>query len=240
MIISRKTARLLLFAGIALAVVCARYPVHDRMSQAGLFAGLLLVWGSLFVLLAPRKKLRAIVLASPLLLIVPFVLPGRPFDPAALRADYVARMRGLDGTRYVYGGENSLGIDCSGLPRKAFRDALWSEGWHHANGTAFRMWLAEWWFDASALAMREGYRGRTRSLGIEGPLWVLDKSALLPGDLAVRGDGGHVVAYLGGHEWIEADPTRGKVHIWIPTPGHGGCYEHMTTHRWVFFERSDK
>jgi hypothetical protein len=38
---------------------------------------------------------------------------------------------------------------------------------------------------------------------------------------------------LGEREWIEADPTSGKVHIWISAPVDGVWYERMTAHRWV-------
>lgn len=238
MSISRRIIRISVIAGITLAVGCAVLPIHNRILQAGLGLGCALVWGGAWAMLAGRPGSRTLLLAMPWLALVPFMLPGKPIDPDALRADYVSRMRGYDGTRYVWGGESWLGIDCSGLPRRSLRDALWAEGMRHANGTAFRMWLSQWWFDTSALAIRQGYRGQTRTLGITGPLWELDSSPLLPGDLAVRGDGGHVVAYLGDRLWIEADPTWGKVHCWVPKASDGAWYEHMTAHRWVACEAS--
>jgi len=43
-------------------------------------------------------------------------------------------------------------------------------------------------------------------------------SALRAGDLAVTEDGVHVLAYLGDHTWIEADPDLRKVvEIKLPT-----------------------
>lgn len=234
--LSRKATRQMLVIGLTLALGCALLPVHNRILQAGTITGAALAWVGLLRLAAGREWLGRILLVSPLLALPPFLLPGKPINPEALRMDYVSRMRGFDGTRYVWGGESPLGIDCSGLPRRALRDALWSEGWHHANGTAFRAWLAQWWFDTSARAMSMGHRGQTRALGISGPLWELAKSPLLPGDLAVRGDGVHVVVYLGDHQWIEADPTIGKVHCWMSKPSDGAWYEHMTLHRWVAME----
>lgn len=88
-------------------------------------------------------------------------------------------------------------------------------------------------FGFSALAMGQGYRGLTRQIGLAGPLWELDRAAILPGDLAVRGDGGHVVVYLGDHRWIEADPNLGKVHTWVSTSNDGGWYSEMVVNRWV-------
>ena len=235
--ISHKNMRLVVIAGLALAVGCAALPIHNRILQAGLGLGCALVWGGAWVMLAGRTKSRRLLLVLPWLVLIPFVLPGKPIDPDALRTDYVSRLQGYDGTRYVWGGESPSGIDCSGLPRRALRDALWAVGMSHANGAAFRMWLDQWWFDASALAMSQGDRGRTRALGIAGPLCDLASSPVLPGDLAVRGDGGHVVVYLGGHQWIEADPSWGKVHCWVSLPGDGARFE---MHRWVACERTGR
>jgi len=237
---SPKAVRLALIAGATLAVGCSVFPIHNRVYQAGLFVGVGLCGAGLWILMADRRLCKVMLLALPLVAALPFLLPDKPMDTGALRTDYISRLRGFDGTRYVWGGESPLGIDCSGLPRRAYRDALWSEGWRHANGTAFRMWLAQWCYDASALAMRDGYRGWTQRLGRSGPLWELDRDAgIHPGALAVRGDGGHVVAYLGDHQWIEADPNRGKVHIWTSTPGDGVWYEHMILCRWKAFGSGD-
>ena len=60
-----------------------------------------------------------------------FALPGSPIVESELRDAYVQRMKNLIGTKYVWGGESSRGIDCSGLPRKALRDALLSYAISH-------------------------------------------------------------------------------------------------------------
>lgn len=226
----------MLIAGISLAAFCAASPIHSRMLQAGFFAGTVLAWCGLFLMTGRARKVATLLATIPLLALLLLALPEKPIDQPQFRADYVTRMRSFDGTRYVWGGESSLGIDCSGLPRRALRDALWSEGWNHANGFAFRSWLDLWWHDSSALAMRQSYREKTRPLNLSGPLWEADESKLLPGDLAVRDDGRHVVVFLGNHQWIEADPTWGKVHIWTPTPSDGTWFENMSFHRWAILD----
>ena len=46
----------------------------------------------------------------------------------------------------------------------------------------------------------------------------MEESLLIPGDLAVTEDGVHVLAYLGGSEWIEADPQlNGVVRLSAPS-----------------------
>src|SRR5580658_7227415 len=45
------------------------------------------------------------------------VCPGKPYDVHALRIAYVDRLRAYVGVKYVWGGENMLGVDCSGLVR---------------------------------------------------------------------------------------------------------------------------
>ena len=231
--IARKLPKWMIIAGPVLALACGIHPVHNRMLAAGFLAGVFVFWLGCLLVLSGRPGLRLLVAAAPLAAILPFALPGKPLPSGELRAAYLSGMRSFDGTRYLWGGEGRLGIDCSGLPRRALRDALWAEGWKHANGRAFRMWLDLWCHDSSARAMSRGYRGRTRPLHQAGPLWELADRPILPGDLAIRTDGVHVVVYLGDGEWIEADPTWGRVHIWRAQASDGPWYEPMTLHRWV-------
>lgn len=211
-------------------------PIHNRIMQAALILGAIILWWGIWRFLSGKRALEIIWLVFPLLGAVPFLLPGKPLEADALREDYVRRLRDFEGVRYVWGGESPLGIDCSGLPRRALRDALWAQGCRTLNGRAFRAWLGEWCFDSSAMAMKWEHRGRTRSLAASGPLWELDKSAPLPGDLAVRADGHHVIVYLGNREWIEADPTLAKVHHWTSGPDDGGWYADLSLYRWTLLD----
>jgi len=53
-------------------------------------------------------------------------LPGRSVDVDPLAVDY-SRGLHLFRTRYVWGGESLLGIDCSGLVRKGL---VWGQFYH--------------------------------------------------------------------------------------------------------------
>jgi len=207
---SRRTGpRLVLYSSIASAFLLWR-PYHDGILRYGLVAAGLVFWLGLWVILWKHRGWRLAALAMPLILALPFLLPGRGLDRQRLQKRYLESMRSYEGTRYVWGGECRRGIDCSGLPRAALRSAL-AEQALQGNGRAARLWLEQWWFDTSAKAMSEGYRGFTRSTGITGDLREIDPATLEPGDLAVTKDRRHVMIYLGDGEWIQADPAAGKV-----------------------------
>jgi cell wall-associated NlpC family hydrolase len=145
-----------------------------------------------------------VVLLSPTAV---FFLPGRSWNRAAIQSRYVTNLRSYQGTPYVYGGEGTFGIDCSGLPRRAYRDALMAEGLRTVNGSLIRAWLDQWWHDAGASAMGQGAEGRL--VPIVGGLDSRD--TLEPGDVAVVNGDTHVVVFLGDGQWAEADPDAAKV-----------------------------
>lgn len=135
-----------------------------------------------------------------------------------LAVEYVKALRGYDGVRYVWGGEGFLGMDCSGLVRKGLIRGEFGLGFRTLDGHLIRDAIALWWHDSSALALRDGFRGRTRELFREDGISLAATGRLRAGDLAVTADGVHVMAYLGDHKWIAADPGVGKVvQITLPT-----------------------
>lgn len=213
-------------------------PVNSKLLKLAFLACVTGALLGLAILTWKRRSLRLVSLLLPLLVAIPFMLPGGKIDGEELREDYVRRMCKLEGTKYVWGGESSRGIDCSGLPRRALRDALLSYGVRHLNGRAFRAYLEQWWFDASAKALAESYRDYTSPLGTTGIIKEMDYEGLVPGDLAVTVGGVHILAYVGDGLWIQADPGIGAVkslagrtedNSWFDTP--------VTTHRWQLLAR---
>jgi len=180
-----------------------------------------------------QRSLSLVSLILPLLVAIPFLLPSGKIDGEELRENYVRRMSKYEGTKYFWGGESSRGIDCSGLPRRALRDSLVSYGVRHLNGSAFRCYLEQWWFDASAEALAEGYRDYTNPLGTTGTIKEMSYEALVPGDLAVTVGGVHILAYVGDGLWIQADPGIGAVATLVGRTDDNGWFDTpVTTHRW--------
>ena len=130
-----------------------------------------------------------------------------------LRTIYVNELRRYEGTRYIWGGENILGIDCSGLPRKALRNALLKGAFIYGEKRCLRLAFQNWWLDASAAALANGYQNYVTRLEKEGTVSDVCATDLSPGDLAITEDGGHVMVFLGEDRWISADPIQGKVII---------------------------
>ncbi|MEP4076944.1 NlpC/P60 family protein [Haloferula sp.] len=233
--------RLLLIAtlgSIAGIVVTTTNPVHSKVLNLGFLASLLGTWLGSLIIGWKIRPLRFIFVTLPILALGLLLLPGEEIDSSELRKDYVKRMTILEGTRYHWGGEGANGIDCSGLPRRALRNSLLAYGFRHLNGQAFRIYLEHWWHDASAKALSEGYRNYTQSVGTAGTIRQLDHSGLVAGDLAVTTNGLHVIVYLGGDEWIQADPGIGTVAIlngrtddnpWFTVP--------VEMHRWRISEQ---
>ena len=112
-------------------------PVHS-MGFNLIHLGLVLAaWIGVTILGWKWNGLRMVMLGVPLLLMVLFLLPGKEIEVGELRDDYVKRMADFEGTQYSWGGESARGIDCSGLPRRAYRDALLSYGVRHLSGRRF-------------------------------------------------------------------------------------------------------
>jgi hypothetical protein len=188
----------------------------ERLATVLLIVG---VWAGSFYLGWQRLPVRIGTLVLTFSVILLLILPGRSVDARSLRAEYVQAMQGYTGTPYVWGGENHVGIDCSGLVREGLIQANFRAGITTLNPSLVRQGLAMWWFDLSALALRDGERGWTKRLFPADSINSIDPAKLLPGDLAATADGVHILAYIGDKKWIEADPTERKVIVVsIPDP----------------------
>lgn len=236
---SFKRVLLLVIAGaICGLALCVWNPVNATQYRLGFLVCILGVWLGCLLLFWRSRLYRLFLLAVAMLSAALFCLPGRDIDEDEVRVSYLNRMQALEGTIYHWGGESSRGIDCSGLPRKAYRDALLAYGIQHGNGTACRMFAEQWWFDTSARALGEGYRGFTVDAKQGGKIKKMSYDKLEPGDLAVTVSGLHTLVYFGNGKWIQADPGAGSV---IKLHGRNDqnpwFSQNVTIHRWAIFAK---
>ncbi len=198
---------------IALALLLA-FPMRSTLIRLATLALCSLLGLGLLALTWKTKRIRYSLLALCLAGAVFVSLPYSPKrDIEALRGIYVSKLKSYDGTRYVWGGENHLGIDCSGLVRIGLADALFEYGLRRMDPSAIRSGFYLWWHDSNAVDLGKAASLHTILLG-DGSLTKLSAGRnQLAGDLAVTQAGSHVLVYLGGDLWIEAEPSVGATHI---------------------------
>lgn len=206
---------------LAVLVGC---PIRNTPIKAGLLLSVFAAWLFVFLLSRRGSRFRYAVIAVTVIAIVYYCMPARAINEKRLRELYVRSLLLYNQRPYVWGAENFLAVDCSGLVRQGYIDAGILHGIRTVNGALFRESMLLWWYDSSARAMRDGYRGRTRRVLEAGCLNDLDHSRILPGDFAVTQNGVHCLAYLGEGRWIQADPACGKVIIG-QTPEEDAWYQ---------------
>lgn len=193
------------------------FPVGYWASRVCLVASSATLWIWGVCLLRRHRLLAFAILVTGSTLIIWMCLPGRLGDPAVLRRSYILCLKQYEGTRYVWGGENRLGIDCSGLVRRGLINANIKTGLLTLNPRLFRTAVSLWWNDCTARALRDEYRAFTARIALAETINDIPLLYLIPGDLAITSDGAHVLAYLGETKWIEADPNVMEV-ITVTTP----------------------
>ena len=165
--VHKRINRLLKFIWLAVLVVfilMAFYPVNCRLTQIAELTALFVLWVGALYLTRKSKVFLTVVAALPLVPVLFFILPARKNDTTSLRRAYTDALCSYEGVRYWWGGENHFGIDCSGLVRRALIDTLIKQGALTLDGGALRNAAQMWWYDASARALRDSYRGWTLHL----------------------------------------------------------------------------
>ena len=210
-------------------------PYRSSLVRLALIALWVLAGVFLLILIWRRKVWRTLLLATVASLGVFVFLPGSDsIDTPRLRQQFVRLLQTYDGVRYIYGGENHRGIDCSGLVRAAMVRTLIDEGIRSLNPALLRAAFTLWWRDTNALQLGKGGKGLTLSIGDGLPMAMRAAQNLRPGDLAVTTTGSHVLAYLADERWIEADPDVARVHIVdLNTSPIAGQEVLLVTWRWL-------
>jgi len=197
----------------------------------GIFTGL--VYIVRFAASYPKALFPALFFAG--LLVVWYALASKPPDVDMLRATYIKRLHKFENVRYVWGGETTGGIDCSGLARSSLWQAMLLEGIREFNPALIgKKYWQFWWRDISANDMLKGKYGYTKVIGYAPKLAGYDTSRLKPGDLAIANMESHVMVYSGDGKWIEANPDDQKVVVNEATAGSKRHYFNtpITFARW--------
>lgn len=232
-IYTRTWRWLIIIVGVFLIALTLLHPVNQAALRIAGIVGIFLIWLSLLIKCRRKSTPSVILLALPVVLTIYLVVPIRITDHELLRSEYLEALKKLDGSAYIWGGESTIGVDCSGLPRLALRQAHCRRFFSTGNPSHARAWLESWWFDSSAKALSNGYRGFTTPVNVSGTLYTIDHTEILPGDLAITSGGVHLLVYLGDGQWIQADPGPNKVHIKNPrTDSNGWFSDPSTIHRW--------
>lgn len=189
--------------GAALVLLWAAWtPIPFTLVKCVQLAAAFFLWGgALYLWPRARWILVSASLAATAVLSLPW--PRASVAPTL----YARCLENYRGVRYVWGGENARGLDCSGLMRRAIMDALWRQGSASRSPQLWREAVGLWWRDCSARAMKGGDGGRVMALFETRDLNGIDAARLQIGDMAVTRSGVHVLAYLGNGKWIEAEPN---------------------------------
>ncbi len=205
-----------LIALLAASAVALRVSIMTESVRLLLIATILfgLFTGLLYLFRLLKSYPRAILPSAFffMLVVVWAVLGNKPYNVPMLQNAYIRRLTSLTGVRYVRGGETNTGIDCSGLARVALWQAMLKQGVRQVNpGLLGPRLLRFWWRDVSAETCWQERTGYTRPVGSAPMLAGWDTSKLHQGDLAITRDGVHVLIFMGGKRWVEADPGEHKV-----------------------------
>src|SRR5687767_2770795 len=196
----------LYFCSIVLLIALLVFPIRSGLIRLLIVGSAAAVFAGAAIWVRPWRVKCLLLGGLALAIGAVALLPARPIDAGQLRNQYVQALRSYDGTRYVWGGENQLGIDCSGIVRAAWVDCQFRLGIKTANPQLLRSAFEAWWFDSSARNLSSGYSGRTRELHSGKSVRANEDRGLLPGDFALVANGVHALAYLRDQKWIEADP----------------------------------
>lgn len=218
---------------LGIEIILFIVPVANRWFRLAEIILALVIWLGLSALTWRWTAMRFSCAAITIVAVAALSLPGRNLlDRSELQTEYISALRKYEGVQYVWGGENGVGIDCSGLCRRSMIDALNRCAIRHLDPSILRTSIDLWWHDTTAERLGECERNLTVPVMEASSINAIDRSEIELGDMGVTGSGVHILAYLGGSDWIQAEPSAGEV-IRNSVPSKNGWFQQrVTVVRW--------
>lgn len=188
-------------------------PINRRSTNLLFIGTLFALWALILLMVWKNKILRLTLIILPIIFFSVLNLNGPDIDKQVIRSEYVESLKRYNGTKYLWGGETSMGIDCSGLVRRGLIDTYIRLGFLHTSPQYIRKGIYLWFNDFSAEAMGNEYGNLTIRIMTNQILNNTDYEKIREGDIMVTENGVHTMAYIGNQEWIQADPSKHKVII---------------------------
>lgn len=195
--------------GAALAHTCANQVVINNLVRGGLVLGALLAAAALAYITFIFNRIRRPAIGVTAILATTIAIAPIRTSHADLQSASLQEAMGYLNAPYVWGGESHLGIDCSGLPRAALRQATLRLFFENRDPALLRVFAFNWLIDVPAKGMLAG-RGNDVVASAKSIL-ELPTEARVTGNLVATADGTHVMMVVDERHVIEADPAIGHV-----------------------------
>jgi len=201
-----KVARWIWLAACLLCVGIWLYPVGNEVIRwlEVMLTGLCILGA--IILWWPCRWLLGLVGVIALFLL----WPGRDYDRQALREAIAARLPAYEGTRWVWGGENFLGMDGPGLVRRSAIEGTALHGLRTCNPRLLRMALGLWWQGFPQKSPGPVIPRAVRKVTETPSLADLADRNLHPGDFAIIQHEA-VLVYAGNHTWFLTSDSLQRV-----------------------------
>lgn len=200
-------------------------PINRTSTNLLMIMSLIALWIYSIFLIRKNKIIKITLILFPVILFTLLSFNGPAIDKEVIRTEYISSLKKYDGTKYLWGGETSLGIDCSGLVRRGLIDTYIRLGILNISPQYIRKGIYLWFNDLSAEALGNEYKNHTTLILSNQTVNSTDYEKIREGDIMVTTSGVHTMVYIGNQEWIQADPVKHKVFISKPPDENNPWYK---------------
>lgn len=206
----------LLMISIIMISAMSYYPINNIITRIVLLTAIFVIIMILFVMFYRYKFFFLLYLYIVSFLFFFIVLGTKTTIWENFNEDYIQNLLTYNDVNYVLWWEWLFGMDCSWLVRHAMVISLIKEWIRNYNWYDIMKWFKLWWSDFDVDAMLSNEYNRFIDIWVADSINKINHEFIKPWDLAII-DWVHVMAYVWGRQWIQADPEIWKV-IVLKTP----------------------